>query len=51
MAALSAGFGAALARPQAQRTFARVAPVFACASLAFGVWYALGALTLVPYVL
>jgi hypothetical protein len=29
----------------------RVAPVLALASLAFGVWYALGAQGLVPYML
>jgi hypothetical protein len=49
MALLSAGFGLTLARPAVQRSFARVAPAVACASLAFGVWYALGAQGLAPY--
>ena len=36
--------GLTLSRPAVQRSFARVAPVIGLASLAFGVWYALGAL-------
>jgi high-affinity nickel permease len=51
MALLSTGFGAALGRPRAQEAFERVVPAFGMFGLAFGVWYALGALTLVPYVL
>jgi hypothetical protein len=51
MSLLSAGLGAALARPASRRVFARAAPVLATFSLAFGVWYALGAQQLVPYVL
>ncbi len=43
MALLSTGFGAVLGRGLAQRSFARLAPVLGVASLAFGVWYALGA--------
>jgi hypothetical protein len=43
MALLSTGFGAALGHGFARRTFARLAPVLGVASLAFGVWYALGA--------
>ena len=49
MALLSAGFGATLSRPRAQRGFHRIAPVLGIASLAFGVWYALGAQGLAPY--
>ena len=49
MAILSAGFGMTLARPGVHRGFNRVAPVLACASLAFGIWYALGAQGLAPY--
>jgi high-affinity nickel permease len=51
MSVLSAGLGAALARPASRRVFGRAAPVLATFSLAFGVWYALGAQQLVPYVL
>jgi high-affinity nickel permease len=50
MAVLSTGFGVALGRPRAQRAFGRVVPAFGMFGLAFGTWYALGALTLVPYV-
>lgn len=50
MALLSTGFGAALGRPRAQRAFGRAVPAFGMFGLAFGTWYALGALTLVPYV-
>jgi hypothetical protein len=32
-----------------RRSFQRVAPVLGVGSLAFGVWYALGALSLAPY--
>jgi hypothetical protein len=49
MAVLSSGFGLTLARPAVQRGFARLAPAFALASLAFGIWYALGAQHVVPY--
>jgi hypothetical protein len=45
MALLSTGFGAGLVRLPT----ARVAPVLGTASLGFGVWYALGALSLAPY--
>ena len=51
MTMLSAGFGAALSRDRAHRLLDRVAPVLGVASLAFGVWYALGAQGVVPYVL
>jgi hypothetical protein len=49
MAALSTGLGLTLAASPIRRSLARVAPLFGCASLAFGVWYALGALALAPY--
>jgi high-affinity nickel permease len=51
MAVLSAGYGAALSRPRVQRQFHRLAPAIGCAGLGFGVWYALGALSLAPYLL
>jgi high-affinity nickel permease len=51
MTFLSAGFGVALSRGAARRSFHRVAPVLGLFSLAFGVWYALGAQGLVPYML
>jgi high-affinity nickel permease len=44
MTALSSGFGSALAHAP----IARIAPALGVASLAFGVWYALGALALAP---
>jgi len=46
MALLSTGFGAGLLR----LPMARLAPVLGLTSLAFGIWYALGALSLAPYV-
>ena len=49
MAILSTGFGLTLSRPSIQRSFARVAPVLGFASLAFGLWYALGAQGVLPY--
>ena len=45
---VSAGWGLALSRPSVRRSPDRVTPALGLASLAFGVWYALGALTLVP---
>lgn len=50
MSLLSSGFGLTLSRPRVRRSFARVAPVLGAFSLAFGVWYALGAQAMVPYV-
>ena len=50
MAALSTGFGLTLARERVGRSFAYLAPVLGFGSLAFGVWYALGALHMAPYV-
>ena len=46
MAVLSGGFG----RTLAGRPLARIAPALGVVSLAFGVWYTLGALHLAPYV-
>jgi high-affinity nickel permease len=51
MTILSAGFGVALAAGAVRSSFQRLAPVLGVASLAFGVWYALGAQGLVPYML
>jgi high-affinity nickel permease len=51
MALLSTGWGAALGSAPAQRAFNRIAPAIGLTSLAFGVWYALGAQGVVPYVL
>lgn len=51
MSLVSAGLGTVLARQVSPRFFGRMAPVLATFSLAFGVWYALGAQQLVPYVL
>ena len=49
MAVLSGGFGLTLSRPVVRRRFAKLAPAVGLASLAFGIWYALGAQNLVPY--
>ena len=49
MGLLSTGWGLTLGTARARRSFARVAPVVGLLSLAFGVWYALGAQSLVPY--
>lgn len=46
MTILTTGFGSALARAP----IARLAPALGVGGLAFGVWYALGALELAPYV-
>jgi hypothetical protein len=51
MAIVSAAWGLALGHPSVQRSLHRATPAFGLASLAFGIWYALGALTVVPYVL
>jgi cytochrome c biogenesis protein CcdA len=50
MAAASAAMGYALARGPLARRFELAAPAFGALSLAFGVWYALGALGTVPFV-
>ncbi len=49
MTVLTTGFGLTLARRPVQRSLTRVIPVLGVASLAFGAWYALGALELAPY--
>jgi high-affinity nickel permease len=51
MALVTMGWGVTLGRPAVQRSFDRMAPVLGVTSLAFGAWYALGALSLAPYVL
>jgi hypothetical protein len=50
MSVLSSGFGLTLSRPRVRRSFGRLAPALGVVSLVFGVWYALGAQSLVPYV-
>ena len=50
MSLLSSAFGLTLSRPRVRRSFGHVAPALGLVSLAFGVWYALGAQSLVPYV-
>jgi high-affinity nickel permease len=50
MALISSGFGLALTSAPVRRSFNTLAPTLGFASLAFGVWYALGAQGLVPYV-
>jgi len=45
---ITAGWGLALGRASVRRSLDGIMPAFGLASLAFGVWYALGALTLVP---
>jgi high-affinity nickel permease len=49
MALLSTAFGLVIAGGPIARTFERVAPVLGVLSMAFGVWYALGALGVVVY--
>ena len=49
MTLLSTGFGLVLTSRRIQRSFHALVPALAVASLAFGVWYALGALDLAPY--
>jgi high-affinity nickel permease len=50
MTVLSTGFGVALSTAPVRRGFQRLAPALGATSLVFGVWYALGAQGLVPYV-
>jgi hypothetical protein len=50
MALLSTGFGLTLSSTPVRQTFHRIAPVLGLSSLAFGIWYSLGALNLAPYV-
>jgi hypothetical protein len=49
MAIASTGFGYTLSRGPVLARFMRVAPVLGVASLAFGAWYVLGAVSAVPY--
>jgi ABC-type nickel/cobalt efflux system permease component RcnA len=49
MAALTTGWGMMLATSPGRNSLSRLAPVLGGASLAFGVWYALAALSLAPY--
>ena len=49
MALLSTGLGLTLSRPRVHRSFNTIAPALGLASLAFGIWYALGALEVAPY--
>ena len=51
MALLSTGFGVALSSAPARQRFNHVAPALGSLSLVFGVWYALGAQGVVPYLL
>jgi hypothetical protein len=50
MAVLSTGFGLTLGTQFARRSFDVLAPSLGLVSAAFGIWYALGAQGLVPYV-
>jgi hypothetical protein len=49
MAVLSTGFGITLSHGRARRSLHRIAPALGLFSLAFGVWYALGAQGVLPY--
>jgi hypothetical protein len=49
MALLSSGLGFTLGRARVRSVFPSVAPALGLLSLAFGVWYALGALNVAPY--
>jgi ABC-type nickel/cobalt efflux system permease component RcnA len=49
MALLSTGLGRALASAPLRASFDRLVPALALLSLAFGAWYALGALDVAPY--
>jgi high-affinity nickel permease len=51
MSVLSTGFGLTLGAAPVRRSFNAIAPALGTASFAFGVWYALGAQGVVPYVL
>ena len=50
MTLVSTGFGFTLGSTRVRRSFSRVAPALGGLSLAFGVWYALGAQGVLPYV-
>lgn len=49
MGLLSSGLGFTLGRPRMRSIFPALAPALGLLSLAFGVWYALGALNVAPY--
>jgi high-affinity nickel permease len=49
MALLSSGLGFTLGRARVRSVFPAVAPALGLLSLAFGLWYALGALNVAPY--
>ena len=49
MAILTTAFGLALSSRPLAYSYGGVVPVFGTLSLAFGAWYALGALSLAPY--
>jgi len=49
MSLASTSFGWVLSRGTVQRSYLSVAPALGALSLAFGVWYALGAVQAVPY--
>jgi hypothetical protein len=49
MAVCSGAFGVLLDSGFARRSFDRLAPVLGLASMAFGVWYFAGAVSLAPY--
>jgi high-affinity nickel permease len=51
MSVLSTAWGLALGSAPVRRSFHRVAPALGVVTMAFGVWYALGAQGLVPYML
>jgi high-affinity nickel permease len=51
MALLSSGLGATLGTKTVRGSFHRIAPALGVSSMAFGVWYALGALSIAPYYL
>ena len=51
MAVLSTGIGATLGTNRVRGAFHRIAPLLGVSSMAFGVWYALGALSIAPYYL
>jgi hypothetical protein len=50
MALLSTGFGITLGTRRVRNAFQAIAPALGVASLAFGIWYALGAQGVLPYV-
>jgi len=49
MALLSTGFGLTLSRARVRASLNRIAPALGLCSLAFGLWYALGAQGVLPY--